>query len=243
MFANGKTLFGCILASFLFVALGVPSTAAAVDLEKASIRTQFASSLTQGDRVSFTDDKFEKYSKNGLSGYIATNDVFGVFVLEGDQTDVQNAIDDLRTDGRLAGVEVVDRTNGSSATHSSLASHTELDPRNNADAEAFNEEVKKVRVRAKYAGNVAETEKLNWHDNHFDEFAEDGLGGLFIPGDGHNFMTIELEGPEVRVDYWVDQLQSDEHLEFAEVLSTEYNAAMTADELVSHTWKDERKSN
>ncbi|MFB6351473.1 MAG: hypothetical protein ABEN55_23970, partial [Bradymonadaceae bacterium] len=161
MLTKRQTIFGCLIASLLFLALGVPSTAVAGDLEKASIRTQFDSSLDQSHRVNFTDDKFSLYDSNGLDGYIATNDTFSVFVLEGDETTVEDAIDDLQTDSRLTSVTVLDRSYPSSATHSALASHTELDPRNSADAEVYSSEVKKVRVRAKFASGQSDTEKLS----------------------------------------------------------------------------------
>ena len=227
-----KTIFGVVAFALLVIGLAVPSTA--MSLERAEIRTQFGGNVDQSSRVSFTDEKRELFSAAGLTGYVATNDEFGIFVMEGESSTIESAISDLNSDSRIEVVDVLAQMSVSSREWSALASHTELDTRDQSNAVVYSSQVKKAHIRATFDSSLSRSQRMSWIDSHFNYFTGDGLGGLFVNGNGSVWITIDIEGKASDVNYWINQLGNDPDLSYMTVVDTESNSSTTAEELVSH---------
>jgi hypothetical protein len=204
-------IFGIFAAVFMFVALGAPSTAMA-DLKRATVSFEFESSTGSEDRVGFVDEKYTEYDGDNIDGYIAAHKRWGAIVIESQESLIDSEIDDLNNDSRLAEVTVLDEVYPDTESFTSLGTHTELDVRNTASAAKSADTYKRSYVRARFASGLSDSEKVNWHDEHFSDFTDAGLGGLFILGHGHNFITIEIEGKTSEVDCWLGRLEDDPDL-------------------------------
>ena len=241
MFTKKKSIFGFLAASIFLVLVAVPATASA-DLQKSTLRAQFADGVTQEQRVAFTDNKFNDYVDDGIDGHIVTNDEHAWFLLEGNDTTVDQEIDALQSDNQLVEVELLHESYPETSTLSGLVSHTEYDPRANADAFTSRGSYVKMHLRAKYESNLSTTEKLNFVDSYFSGFSGDGMGGVMIDGNGWAWVTIEIEGSDSDIDYWLGQLRDDNRIEELEMLSNSESEQATLQELVSHTNADSRGS-
>lgn len=237
-----RTMSGIFAATLFFVAFGAPSAAMA-DLKRTTVSWEFDSSLGSEDRVGFVDEKFTEYDADGIDGYVAAHKRRGALVIESQESVIDSEIDDLKADSRLAEVTVLDEAYPDTAGFTSLGTHTELDVRNTASAAKSADTYKRSYVQAKFAPGLSNADKLQWHDDHFSDFTDAGLGGLFVNGHGNDLITIEIEGKPSKVDYWLEQLAGDPNLESMAVLRSVYPDQATFEDLVGHVPSDERDDN
>ena len=234
-----RVTFGAI-APAIFLLLMVAPTAAFAGLDTLAIRAQFDSSLTQTQRLSFTDKKEAAYGNANFTGVVVTNEVNIWMVIEGNGEEIASEVQSLQSDSRLTGVTVVDERNPSSRLYAGLSVHGETDPRGEADAEMSAESYKKARIRLRFDNGLSTPEKGNVIDKYYGDFAGDGLGGVMIGDDGWQWLEVEIEGPGEYVDYWVMKLQDDESFADNEVLDVVQPQSATLPELVSHIKTDTR---
>jgi hypothetical protein len=237
-----RTTLGILAAILFLVALGAPSTAMA-GLKQATVSWEFDSSLSSDERVAFVDERFDEYDDDDIDGYVAAHKRWGVMVIEASESTIDSELGDLTNDSRLSEVEVLDQVYPDTPTFGSLGTDTELDVRNTASAAKDADTYKRSYVRARFTSGLSSSEKVSWHDEHFSDFTDAGLGGLFVNGHGHDFITIEIEGKPSKVDYWLQQLADDPNLATMTVLQSEYPDQATFDDLVGHVPSDERENN
>jgi hypothetical protein len=234
-----RVILGTV-APAIFLMLMVAPTAAFAGLETSAIRAEFDSSLTQSQRLAFTDQKETDYEDDNFTGVVVTNEVNIWMVIEGNDAKIASEVQSLMSDSRLTGVTVVDERNPTSRLYAGLNVHGETDPRGEADAEMSADSYRKARIRLRFDDGLSISEKIDVIDAYYGDFAGDGLGGVLV-GDGDwKWLEVEIEGPEKFVDYWVMKLQEDESFDADEVLDVAQPADATLPELVSHIKTDIR---
>lgn len=234
-----RVIFGA-MAPAIFLLVMVAPTAAFAGLEASAIRAQFDSSLTQTQRLSFTDEKKSDYENDNITGVVVTNEVNIWMVIEGEDDAIASEIKSLLGDSRLTGVSVLDEKNPASRLYPGLNVHGETDPRGEADAAMNAESYKKTRIRLRFSDNLSISERINVIDAYYSDFAGDGLGGVLVGDEDWEWLEVEIEGPQEFIDYWVMKLEDDESFADNEVLDVVAPQSATLPELVSHIKPDTR---
>lgn len=229
-----RSILGLISAFVLLVVFATPSSAFA--LEKQFIRYDFVSGTSQGQRVTFVDQKFRDYASQGLTGVIVQASNSGFIVLEGNGSTVSAELDELKKETILENVRSVDSKQLSSPTMSDLRTHTEVDPRGFADT-PNSDSPKRVYVRIEFASGVDQKATL---DEYFDDIAADGLGGALVEGPGVGWLPTVLEGRSGEVDDWITKMKYDARFQTVEVLESVDPAALVFPDLWSHSSDDTR---
>ena len=83
---------------------------------------------SSGDRTAFLDDAFYEAENLSLNGVLIGHEGFGVWVVEGDGTAVNEMVSWMQNDSRVSGVAVTDTETGS-AEYQKLYSHWDDDYR------------------------------------------------------------------------------------------------------------------
>ncbi len=241
MFEDKRSIVAMVATALFAVAFGMPASASAgEDDGRVVVRANFDSTLNQTQRVGFVDDKEDDFEQDNIVGYVAAHEKNSLFVLEGLETSLRDAVGDLHDDSRLDGVEVVSEEVLEATTFNSIVTHTELDTRDEVAATGTPTKYKRTVVQVELSDNLTDSQAVSWHDGYFTGFDQDGLGGLFVNGNGNDLITLEFEGKPEYVDDWLQQISSDVDVDTMDVLHSDYTTNAGYTDLVGHVPSDER---
>jgi hypothetical protein len=235
--------------SALFVLVGMTATASAQSIEKTTIRIHLDDSISESQYEAFVTDTYSSFDSAGLDGVLVANGGWSWLTdkgwnwaeIEGTPTDVDNEISDLENDSRVDDVTVLNTDNPSSSTFSNLILHGESDIRERAVAESSASQYKTVMVRAEFDSSLSSSAKLDFLDQKFDDYANDGLGGVMVAEGNWNW--IEIDGKASVVDSKVDALQNASELTNVQTLDSVISSSQTYENLTSHSFEDVGRSN
>jgi len=235
--------------SALFVLVGMTATASAQSIEKTTIRIHLEDSVSESQYESFFTDTYSSFDSEGLDGVFVTEGSWNWVVqggwnwaeIEGSPTDVDNEISDLENDSRVDDVTVLNTDNSDSSTFSNLILHGESDIRERAVVESSASQYKTVMVRARFDSSLSSSDKLDFLDETFENYANDDLGGVMTATGGWSW--IELDGETEAVESMVEDLGTNPAFSSVEILDSVVSDSPTYETLTSHSFQDVGDSN